>query len=647
MYLEADIMLGSIFGINNEDIRIIEQEPMQANILTYNGREQNPSWLNYDISKMMIVEQRTQKDAGSYITKFKPIKPYVWSDGTTIAKSFSWSINPVAILDPVITNTTFTFNGTAQGPTVSYDSIITQNGDSSSNVFLIDHLSEVAAGTYTTVWTIKSNNYRWLINSPKTFVWTIKKKTIEIPSVHNIAFTFNGEEQGPNITPSSDRWWTATNNVAIDADLYNLTISLADPINTVWSDGTTEDKITPWSIQTLVLAKPYSDQLSFIFNGEEQGPDIKNVPSSKFVNVTGDITRVTTGTYSVVYRLKNNNHINMVWNDETTENVTITFVIGTLKIPVPSLVTTSVPYNAAEQTFPAVTYESSYLKFFTVKGETAKTNVGKYNVLYDINPVYNATKDNVLWTDNTKEQKLLVWSITPKYVTKPSLSVTEFTFSAININILNYERNFNGTFMTRTGNATGFDMGNYAVSYSLKGNTDNVTNVLWTDGTTDDITLSWKINKKQLGIPAQLGVLYYNAQEQRVTWNSEYDNIMMDVSGNTGTNAKTYTATFTSKYPYNAQFGTTNSVSVTWNIDTLILAKPDIIDNTLAYDGKPKTVTIANENLTFMARTGTVMETERGSYTATYSLRGNTTTITNVKWVDNSLANVTLTWRII
>lgn len=647
MHLEADIMWGPIFGTNNDNIKKIEQEPVQSNTLTYNGYEQSPLWLNYDISKMIIVEQQKQKNAGTYTVKFKPIKPYVWADGTTTIKSFSWSIKPVAILDPTVTNNTLTFNGTVRSPTVVYDSIITQNGDSPADVFVTEHLSEAAAGTYTAVWTIKNNNYCWLTDSSKTATWTIEKKVIDIPTVSNTMFTFNSEEQGPTITPASNRWWTVTNTTATNTGLYNLTISLVDLASTVWSNGTTEDQVTPWTIQTLILDKPYSDQLSFIFNGQDQGPDIKNVPSDTFVNVTGDITKITTGTYSIVYELKNDKHVNMVWDDGTTDNVTITFVISVLKIPVPSLVTTSVPYNGTEQTYPVVTYEPSYLKFLTVTGETAKTNVGKYNVLYDINPIYNATKDNVFWTDNTKEQKLLVWSITPKYINKPNLSVTEFTFNAIDINILTYEKNFNSAFMTRTGNTTGFDIGNYAVSYSLKGNTKDITNVLWTDKTSDDITLSWKINKKHLGIPTQTGVLYYNAQEQRAIWSNEYDNIMMDVSGNTGTSAKTYTATFTSKYPYNAQFDTANSVSVTWNIDTLILAKPDITDNTLVYDGTPKTVKVINENLTFMARTGTITETERGSYTTVYSLKGNTTTVTNVKWADNSLSDVTLNWQIV
>lgn len=66
--------------------------PSQSGSLTYTGSAQTPSWSNYDTSKMTL-SVTAQTNAGTYSASFTPKDDYRWSDGSTSAKSVSWTIN--------------------------------------------------------------------------------------------------------------------------------------------------------------------------------------------------------------------------------------------------------------------------------------------------------------------------------------------------------------------------------------------------------------------------------------------------------------------------------------------------------------------------------------------------------------------------
>ena len=70
----------------------ITNVPSQSNTLTYTGSSLSPTWNNYDSSKMTIGGTTSAIDAGSYKAKFTPKSNYMWSDGTTTAKSVTWTI---------------------------------------------------------------------------------------------------------------------------------------------------------------------------------------------------------------------------------------------------------------------------------------------------------------------------------------------------------------------------------------------------------------------------------------------------------------------------------------------------------------------------------------------------------------------------
>lgn len=70
----------------------IKNVPAQTGSVTYNGSAQSPAWSNYNSSQLTIGGTSSATNAGSYSATFTPTSNYKWSDGTTTAKSASWTI---------------------------------------------------------------------------------------------------------------------------------------------------------------------------------------------------------------------------------------------------------------------------------------------------------------------------------------------------------------------------------------------------------------------------------------------------------------------------------------------------------------------------------------------------------------------------
>lgn len=70
----------------------ISAVPSQSGALTYTGGVQGPSWTNYDSAQLAIGGVTTATNAGTYTATFTPNPGYAWADGSTEAKSVTWSI---------------------------------------------------------------------------------------------------------------------------------------------------------------------------------------------------------------------------------------------------------------------------------------------------------------------------------------------------------------------------------------------------------------------------------------------------------------------------------------------------------------------------------------------------------------------------
>ena len=140
-------------------------------------------------------------------------------------------------------------------------------------------------------------------------------------------------------------------------------------------------------------------------------------------------------------------------------------------------------------------------------------------------------------------------------------------------------------------------------------------------------------------VPTQNGTLAYNGQAQSPSWNS-YDPNALTLGGvTTGTNAGTYTATFTPKEKYQWSDGSKTAREVTWTIGRASMPVP-YQSGSLTYTGAAQSPTWSNYDSGKMTLGGTTRGTNAGSYNATFTPK------TNYKWADGSTGAKTVAWSI-
>lgn len=92
----ADTLLAGItaHSADGEEITgtVVLYVPYQIGSLTYTGSTQSPTWEGYDSDYLTIGGTATATNAGTYTATFTPNTNYTWADGTTTAKSITWTI---------------------------------------------------------------------------------------------------------------------------------------------------------------------------------------------------------------------------------------------------------------------------------------------------------------------------------------------------------------------------------------------------------------------------------------------------------------------------------------------------------------------------------------------------------------------------
>ncbi len=148
----------------------IANVPAQSGKLTYSGNSQSPTWSNYNTAYMTIGGTTSGTNAGSYNATFTPKADYRWSDGTTTAKTVSWSIakatgtltvTPSSIeLNTSKLSATFTIGGNHDG-TVN---VVSNNTgiatvSRSGNTVTVTHVNQTTGSTTVTVSCTAGANY--------------------------------------------------------------------------------------------------------------------------------------------------------------------------------------------------------------------------------------------------------------------------------------------------------------------------------------------------------------------------------------------------------------------------------------------------------------------------------------------------------
>lgn len=239
----------------------------------------------------------------------------------------------------------------------------------------------------------------------------------------------------------------------------------------------------------------------------------------------------------------------------------ITVERGTISVPT---VSGSLTYNGQAQSPTLTGYDSDKM---VLSGDTSGTNAGSYTAVVTPTAQYK-------WADGSTEAKDIQWSIAkaipsitfdPTSVsldtstTSQAVAVTytgDGTLSAQSDNSGVATASLEGTILT----VTGVETGNTAIQVSASEGTNY---------TAASASLSVAVQFAIIipVVPTQSGSLTYKPYTlQTVSWNN-YDPDQLTIGGSLkGTNAGTYTATFTPKPGYQWWDGTTETKNATWTI---------------------------------------------------------------------------------
>ena len=249
----------------------------------------------------------------------------------------------------------------------------------------------------------------------------------------------------------------------------------------------------------------------------------------------------------------------------------------------------------------------------TLGGTTTGTDAGTYQATF-------TPKEGYTWGDNTNEAKTVQWTIgkaTIAAVPTQSGSLT-YTGQAQSPAWTGYDSDK----LTLGGDTGGTDAGSYEASFTPK------ANYQWQDGTATAKTAAWTIGRATIAtVPSQSGSLTYTGSAQTPSW-SNYNTAQLTIGGDTsGTNAGSYTATFTPTSNYQWDNGSTAAKNASWSIGKAagsLTLNPTSMTLTNATKTGSITVTRAGD--------GAITAQSNATGVATVSVSGNTVTVTGVAY---------------
>ncbi len=276
-------------------------------------------------------------------------------------------------------------------------------------------------------------------------------------------------------------------------------------------------------------------------------------------------------------------------------------------------------YNGRAQTPVWNSYDPEVL---TLGGVTTGTNAGSYTATFE-------PKEGYTWSDGTNTARSVTWSIG-----RLALGAVPSQSGTLTYNGSAQSPEWSGrndAMMTIGGTTTGTNAGTYTATFTPTANYE------WSDGTITAKSVMWTIGRATIStVPSQSGSLTYTGSALSPAW-SNYDAAKMTIGGTTsGTNAGSYSATFTPTGNYQWSGGATGAKSVTWTIGkaagSLTISKTSM---TLTNGALTGTITATR------AGNGTISATSSNTSIATVSVSGTTVTVAG-----KAYGNVTITVKV-
>ena len=273
------------------------------------------------------------------------------------------------LVQPTVSTTTFTYNGTPQGLSIPANAAYTVSGASATDV-----------NNYTATITLKDKvKYTWADGTTDdvTIAWSIIKGTYNMTTAkwdYTAPFTYDANPKSVTLIglPAGVTVQSYAGNSATNAGTYTASATLTyNAAN--YNDPTPIAPLT-WEISKAMVNMPTVTTTAFTYNSNPQGISI---PENTAYTISGVASATNAGSYTSTVVLKDK--ANYQWNDGTTGDISINWNIAKASYDMSSTkwnYTTPIPFDGTQKTV-AVTGLPSGVTVKSYLGNTA-TTVGIY-----------------------------------------------------------------------------------------------------------------------------------------------------------------------------------------------------------------------------------------------------------------------------
>lgn len=524
---------------------------------------------------------------------------------------------------PEAITTGFVYNGSVQTYNLATNS-----------AYIIEGNTRTDAGTQkVTVTLLDTANTEWSdgTNTPREYTFTINKAVKEVPVFASVVY--NGKNQTATLPAGVDYCTIVTNNGGTDVGTYDVTLEMDGEIFNNYKWATTENATITTTFQITKATNKITEIVfaDFEYKTKPTPATVKasfGASNAKFT-IDGEETDfseilLNAGKHTIVATIPGTTNYNEV-------TLSREFTINKAQVKASDLPTVSreYTYNGTEQTV-VLANTKDYL---TVSGTQTAKNADNYILTITIN-------DSTNYEFAEGVQTTLTWTI--------KKGTNTFT-DPLQISGWGYGENAN------TPTATG-KWGEVTYSYKTKEGTALtaeqlknasagryvVTAIIPADGNNyDEISSSeeFDITKKKVAPPTvKTGTFTYDGAVKTLELNG-FDETIMNIAQNSGTNANSYTAIVTLKDTTNYEWTTAFDGNISWTINKATVEIPNEDTTVFTYTGTEQTYVVAqNEKYTVSNN----IQTNAGKYNVTIALKDST----NYTWAGGSTENIVYQFEI-
>lgn len=486
-------------------------------VYVYNGSAQT---FELSESEYYEIKGNKQTNVGNYIVEVSLLDTdnTIWRGGSN-AKTHEYNFN-------IIKGTYDLSNATFADTSIEYDGnehTIVYQGTLPNGLTISYEGKGTTVGEYDITATYSGDFTNYNEIAPKTVKLTITPHLVSKPQSDDRIFTYNKKEQTYKITQSD--YYTVSNNVQTNADIYYVTYELKDKENTSWEDNTTNNISFPFIIKkaTYDISSISLSNKTVEYDGKPHTLEITGtLPKGlTYEPIEGMHTEV--GTYDITIKFISDDP-----NYEPIDNMVATLHILKIGVDKPTLDNTKYVYNGQEQT-----YNVSSSSLYTVTNNT-QTDAGTYDVHITLKD-----PDHYSWKGDDDNSQALTYKFT---INKAIYDMSDITFESEEITYDGKAHQIkikgtlpDGVSVNYTGQGTNVGVYNISATFS----STEITNQNYEAIAQKQVTLT--INPFIVNRPAQDTTSFvYNGKEH--TYNiakSEYYNVLNH--SNTRTDAGHYT----------------------------------------------------------------------------------------------------------